>query len=508
MNRAYSKLKPFDIAFSLLLFTTSMVVRMIGATASAILEPDEITYIEAGRLYVSSLAEGKFFSPWWFNFEHPALAKYMIGLSTSLLPLPTYVAARIPSVVLGSLTCVIVYFLGKKLFGERTGLISSLLLAFNVRSIIGSKEAMLEAPLTFFTVLSLLLLYSSLQRNSMRKWLLSGVSFGLAMACKFSAIFLTLNCLLYVFFRKRKKREASFLCLTWLAVGVLVFYLIQPRFWLDPVGALWESAGLYWRRAQRGRWYDTYFMGETYDVPPLYYLVVVMMAEANPFETITMLSGLLLLLSSIINKRWTRGTVFLCLMILSPFVYLSFIPLRLSHYLVMCMPGMMLLAAYGAGIAFKPTSRIREFAATFLLSILLVSSIGSVLESYPSLFYYNPIIGRENYTYLIGHPGGGVQEAVEWIRQNVPENARIGLIGYEQEFQQLDDLRKYVRFNYRASLHHVRDVNKIRYLVVQINMAERIQNPLWRAVSQMDPVFTTTLRGVPTILIFDFGPRQ
>ncbi|UCD72950.1 MAG: hypothetical protein JSW01_05785, partial [Candidatus Bathyarchaeota archaeon] len=122
--------------------------------------------------------------------------------------------------------------------------------------------------------------------------------------------------------------------------------------------------------------------------------------------------------------------------------------------------------------------------------------------------YYNPIIGRENYTYLIGHPGGGVPEAVDWIKQNVPVDSRIGLIGYEQEFQQLDDSHKYVRFNYRASLHHVRDVNKIRFLVVQINMAERIQNPLWRAVSQMDPVFIATLRGVPTILIFDFGPRQ
>jgi hypothetical protein len=299
-----------------------------------------------------------------------------------------------------------------------------------------------------------------------------------------------------------------FLFSIWLAVGVLVFYLIQPRFWLDPVGALWESAGLYWRRAQRGRWYDTYFVGETYDVPPLYYLVVVMIAEATPFETITMFSGLLLLLSSIIKKRWTKETLFLALMILSPFVYLSFIPLRLSHYLVMCMPAMMLLAAYGAKDAFKPTARTREFAVTFLLSILFLASIGSVLESYPSLFYYNPIIGRENYTYLIGHPGGGVPEAVDWIKQNVPENSRIGLIGYEQEFQQLDDSHKYVRFNYRASLHHVRDVNKIRYLVVQINMAERIQNPLWRAVSQMDPVFIATLRGVPTILIFDFGPRQ
>ena len=73
MNKPYSRLKPFDMAFSLLLFIISMVVRIFGATASAILEPDEITYIDAGRLYISSLAEGKLFSPWWFNFEHPAL---------------------------------------------------------------------------------------------------------------------------------------------------------------------------------------------------------------------------------------------------------------------------------------------------------------------------------------------------------------------------------------------------------------------------------------------------
>lgn len=505
-RKTHFGLRSFDIAFSLFVFGIAIYVRLMGATASVLLGPDEITYVEAGRMYISSLAGGKLFSPWGFNFEHPALAKYLIGLSILLLPLPTHVAARMPSVVLGSLTCVLTYFLGREFFGERTGLIGSILLAFNVPSIVGSTEAMLETPLAFFSVLSLLLLCCSQETGTTKVWLLSGVSFGLAMACKFSAVFLMMICVPYIFLGK-KKREAVLLCLTWLVVGGLAFYAIQPRYWLDPAGALWESVGLFWRRTQKGRWYDTYFMGETYDVAPPHYLVVVMFARANLCETVGLLSGVFLLLTRIRRGGWNRKILFLGLTVLSPFLYLSLVPLKLSHYLVMCMPGVMLLAGYGVGNAFKPTVTLKKFSTIFLFSILLLYSIGSVIESYPSFFYYNPIIGRENYIYLIGHPGGGVPEAVRWIEYNVPEDTRIGLIGFEQEFQQLDSRRKYVRFNYWCSLHHVRDVNKVRYLIVQMNMAERVQNPLWKAVSQMEPVFVATLRGVPTIQIYDFGPR-
>jgi hypothetical protein len=172
------------------------------------------------------------------------------------------------------------------------------------------------------------------------------------------------------------------------------------------------------------------------------------------------------------------------------------------------MPGMMLLAAYGIRDVYKPILDPRRFFPTFVCSVLLIFSIISVIESYPSFFYYSPLIGKENYTYLLGHPGGGVEQALAWIERNIPSDTRIGLIGYQEEFQQKDSNHVYVRFNYRASLHYVRDVNKIRYLVVQINMAERIQSPLWKAVQEMEPVLTVTVRGVPAILIYDFGPRE
>ena len=481
---------------------------MMSAISTPLLEPDEITYIEAGRLYVSSLLEGKIFAPWWFNFEHPALVKYLIGLSVILLPLPTYIAARMPSVILGSLTCVLMYFLGKALFSEQVGLISSILLTFNVLSIVGSKQAMLEAPLTFFSVLSLLLLYSSLQDGSSRAWLLSGVSFGLALTCKFSAVFLILVCIPYVFVKEKSRRKATLLILVWLGIGGLVFYALQPGYWLNPAGTLWESMSLYWRRAQRGRWYDTYFMGETYDAPPIQYLIVLMLANSNPLEAIALLSGVFLFSVDAARRHLTEETGFLALMVLSPFLYLSLIPLKLTHYLVMCMPSVMLLAAYGMKTAYKPTIGFKGFSVTFISSVLLLFSIASVIESYPSFFYYNPILGKDNYAYLVGHPGGGVEEAVAWIRQNVPKDTRIGLIGFDEEFHQRDSDHTYVQFNYRCSLHYVRDVNKIRYLVVQINMAERVQNPLWKTVQHMDPIFTVTVRGMPAILIFDFGPRQ
>ena len=65
-------------------------------------------------------------------------------------------SARFPSALLGTLTVLLAFFLGGKLYCSRTGFLSGLVLATNVEFAYLTTRANIDATLTFFTTASLL----------------------------------------------------------------------------------------------------------------------------------------------------------------------------------------------------------------------------------------------------------------------------------------------------------------------------------------------------------------
>ncbi len=71
--------------------------------------------------------------------------------------------ARLPSVIIGTLTILLIYFFGKELINWKVGLISSFLLSINVLAIDLSREARMYAFFQFFYLLSLFLFYKGFE---------------------------------------------------------------------------------------------------------------------------------------------------------------------------------------------------------------------------------------------------------------------------------------------------------------------------------------------------------
>jgi 4-amino-4-deoxy-L-arabinose transferase-like glycosyltransferase len=67
--------------------------------------------------------------------------------------------ARLPSVIFGTLTILLIYYFGKKLMNWKVGLISSFLLSINVLAIDLSREARMYSIFQFFYLLSLFFFY-------------------------------------------------------------------------------------------------------------------------------------------------------------------------------------------------------------------------------------------------------------------------------------------------------------------------------------------------------------
>jgi 4-amino-4-deoxy-L-arabinose transferase-like glycosyltransferase len=149
----------------------------------SIFASDDKLYALAGWHYIHGA------SPDTINFEHPPLAKYMIGLSELLFMNPVLLGF-----IFSVFTLILVYIISRNLVtASLIAILPSVLLSLDKMYIQFSTLSMLDIYATFFAVLSLLLL------TSKKEWImpLLGVTMGLAISCKWTSAFLLVLPVLY-----------------------------------------------------------------------------------------------------------------------------------------------------------------------------------------------------------------------------------------------------------------------------------------------------------------------
>src|SRR5262249_1038909 len=140
---------------------------------------DEDVYWSSGRNYLENLVHLDFrMRMWRWNFEHPPVAKYVLGLGA--LWHDGYGPARALFPLLGAGPCVPAYLIGKELYSRRVGMGAALLLAFLPPAIAHSQISGLEIPSTFFATLTMWFFVR-------RRFVAAGVAGGLAASCRFIA---------------------------------------------------------------------------------------------------------------------------------------------------------------------------------------------------------------------------------------------------------------------------------------------------------------------------------
>jgi 4-amino-4-deoxy-L-arabinose transferase-like glycosyltransferase len=97
--------------------------------------------------------------------DKPPLFFWLIALSSFLWQGFTSFSARFPSGLFSTLTVLLTFFLGKKLYGSRAGFLSGLILATSFEFAYLSTRANIDASLTFFTTASLFLFFQWYQHS-------------------------------------------------------------------------------------------------------------------------------------------------------------------------------------------------------------------------------------------------------------------------------------------------------------------------------------------------------
>ena len=105
-------------------------------------------------------------------------------------------AARLLSAFLGSLTILLVFAIGRRLYGIREALLAAFFFSVAVIPIIYSHQIVLDIPMTFFFALALFFCSGLLEKRRWTDYLLAGFTCGLATATKYNGVFIVAALLL------------------------------------------------------------------------------------------------------------------------------------------------------------------------------------------------------------------------------------------------------------------------------------------------------------------------
>ena len=160
--------------------------------------------------------------PWWSKLsfhDAPPLVFLIQNLFFKVFGISDF-TAKLPFALAGVGSVILLYFLVKQLYGEKTAILASLFLAifsyFNWISRVGY----LEGISIFFIILTLLLFLLSLKNNFY--FLFFGLSLGLCLLTKYVTLFIIPVVFFYLLL-KEKKQFANKYLITSLVIAFLVF---------------------------------------------------------------------------------------------------------------------------------------------------------------------------------------------------------------------------------------------------------------------------------------------
>lgn len=277
----------------------ALIPRVVLATQLDIVT-DEGIYIIGGKIYLALLAHLRITADQWnFNYEHPPFAKLLIGSSIYLNALLGHLfgellAARMPSIVLGTLLVVATYWLGRKPLGHVIALLGALCLAVSPWLVYFSALAYLDMTMTALVTIAYLLLWHAIQQP--RLYLLVAVLVGLGAASKYTAVLAIPGMLVFIayyFFvirlRLPAEQRPKLPWLWWieaLLLSPITFFIADPAIWPHPLGLLIRSFRFEWLHSRDGHVTFIFLAGHYSSHSPHWAVLYIILTKMSAFVTI------------------------------------------------------------------------------------------------------------------------------------------------------------------------------------------------------------------------------
>jgi hypothetical protein len=341
---------------------------------------------------------------------HPLLFQFLLSLVYRIQF--SDVLGRLLSVVIGLATVLLVYKIGKNLYGRLPGALAALFLALMPYHVIVTRQVLLDGIMTFFATLTLYTL-SQFGKTQRATWLYAtGACMGLTFLSKETSVVMIGGIFVFLALAPEVRTRIRDLI-----ISVMLMAVVIAPFPISLFLAGNSTTGnnyLIWQLFRRPNHEWTFYLT---NVPPAVGILVILAA----------LAGLYFL-------RWENSwrEKLLVSWILIPIVFFDIWPVKGYQYLLPIAPALALLAGRTLGrLLLKANGRrYPSLTKTFFYQPAVYGvMVGAIIFSlsFTSWKQIQPAISTEFLAGTGGVPGG--REAGIWIEQNVPAKARFMTIG-------------------------------------------------------------------------------
>ena len=377
-------------------------------------------------------------------FVNPPLASVLMTVAIAtgnIFGFSELLSARLVNVFAGTIICVLIYLIGKKIFNGKTGLLAAGLFAISPIAISADASAYLDTVLSMFFLSGFYLLLLYLDKHDMRMLYLSAIPFALAVLTKYYVVPLLIPAFLILGIQVKSGK----LKLAHLVNFLLIIILIPMVLWAgarDPAHIM--GVANYIHNLNTGDFsplvedYTGIKIGE--NVGPLYYPLM-LLGRLSTISSILFLFSIFLFFHNLIFEK--RANKFEILILTTILFYTIFIDVfggvRTTVHRIFALWPLALL--FSSGIVMNwineiTESRNREKVQAFAISGILLLSFGELFMWAPADYnaFNNVIIGGVaggSNLYRVGD-GEGLERAGDWLNKNTPAGSRISVprVGY------------------------------------------------------------------------------
>lgn len=304
----------------------------------------------------------------WFNPDFPQASvhrktplHFWLSAFCMMLFGENTFALRFSSVSAVLMTCILIYFLGKPLFGKRVSLYASLILCSNILVIILAKMSLTDAALMLFTAVAALSMFNYLKAPSFKWQLLMGIGLSMGILTKGPPIIIVCGGIwIFLFFFHYDRKRLIQLHPWFIGLLALVpFALWCYGSYLEDF-QIWQSSGSnesfqqWWLREEQGKkihllpflldWYVYRRIGGTVFGQtgfPGYHLIVIMISFVAWIKFFPKL------FKSLYNELKNKSVVhlFMATWIIFGWIFWEFMPSKLISYSLSAHPAFAFLLA-------------------------------------------------------------------------------------------------------------------------------------------------------------------
>ncbi len=266
MFLCYKKLKKnnfqsFHIICLIFILFFALIIRLYRLKYPTEYYFDEQYHIPAAKLIMRhdlrafEWWHGSLETPYVHDWLHPPLAKYFQVISMNLLGVNSF-AWRLPSVIFGVMTIGLVYYLGVQVFNKNVGLLAAFLLSMEGLFFVQSRIAMNDVFVSFWIMIAIVFYYRYIKSNNRFVFCLVCLFLGLAIATKWSAVFLLVGFSIIEFILFIKKR----LTIRTLLFDIFLLIFMSFGFYLVSFFPLIKAKGLshFMQLHHQIIWYQTH----------------------------------------------------------------------------------------------------------------------------------------------------------------------------------------------------------------------------------------------------------